>query len=43
VKAKVGRLGVAFTNYQEFFVEYLASEGVLDLSPPAYLYGKPVG
>jgi len=29
VKAKVGRLGVAFTNHQEFFVEYLASEGVL--------------
>jgi len=29
VKAKIGRLGVAFTIHQEFFVEYLASEGVL--------------
>jgi len=25
VKAKVGRLGVAFTNHHEFFVKYLAS------------------
>jgi len=29
VKAKIDRLGMAFTNYQEFFVEYLASEGAL--------------